>query len=102
MLQSLILYFSNHLTLQLNNTHLLAAFCFALLSCWAVLRLCFLENLRLRRNLGSIPFILYCFLLEGLRVGFRWAFRLWLCAVWFFDLAMAVSGYRPRNGSAVG
>merc|ERR1712018_623347 len=93
--QSLILYFSNHLAEQHNKTYLLAAFCFALLICWAVLRLCFLENLRLRRNLGSIPFILYCFLLEGFRVGLRCAFRLCPCAVWFFDLAMV--GYRQQR-----
>ncbi len=63
----------------------------------------------LRRNLGSIPFILefegkiniwkidlwhlihYLILLlvEGFLVGFRCSFRLWLWLVWFLDLAMA-------------
>ena len=35
------------------------------------------------------PFMLMCFLVEGFLMPPRWAFLVWLWAVWFLDLAMA-------------
>merc|ERR1719199_776559 len=54
----------------------------------------FLEKRRLRRNFGSMPFIVRrCPLPSaiGFLMPFRWFLYDWLCAVWLVDFAIAAA-----------